>query len=49
VHIGFWWRDPRERDHLRDLGVDGRIILKCVFRKWDGDMGCTDLSQDRDR
>jgi len=22
-----WWRDPRERDHLEDLRVDGRIII----------------------
>jgi hypothetical protein len=21
-----------ERDHLKDLGLDGRIILKCVSR-----------------
>ena len=25
----------RERDHSRDLGVDGRIILRGIFRKWD--------------
>jgi hypothetical protein len=23
-----------ERDHLKDLGVDGRIILKWILRKW---------------
>ena len=32
---GFWWGNPRERDHLEDVGIDGRIILKCIFRKWD--------------
>jgi len=25
----------RERNHLGDPGVDGRIILKRNFRKWD--------------
>jgi hypothetical protein len=24
-----------ERDHLRDPRVDGRIILRWMFRKWD--------------
>jgi len=40
----------REKDHLGDLSVDGRIILRLIFRKWD--RGCLDwieLAQDRDR
>ena len=40
----------RERDHLGDPGVDGRIILRCIFRKWVvGGMDWVELSQDRDR
>jgi len=25
----------RERDHLGDPAIDGRIILRGIFRKWD--------------
>ena len=27
VYTGFWWRNLRERDHVKDLGIGGRIIL----------------------
>jgi hypothetical protein len=38
----------REGDHLKDLGIDGWIILKCMFGKWDGSVDCIDLAQGRD-
>jgi hypothetical protein len=34
VHIVFWWGELRESDHLEDLGIDGRIILKWIFKEW---------------
>jgi hypothetical protein len=38
----------RERDRLEDPGIDGRIILRWIIRKWDGGHGVA-LAQDRDR
>jgi hypothetical protein len=50
VHTGFWWTDLREGDHLEDPVVDGRTILKWIFKKWDGGgLDWIDMAQDRDR
>jgi len=27
AYTGFWWGNLRERDHLEDPGVDGRMII----------------------
>ena len=35
VYTGFWWENLKDRDHLEDACVDGRIQLKWIFRKWD--------------
>jgi hypothetical protein len=36
----------RERDHLKDSGADGKIILKSIFKKWN-QKAC--FAEDRDR
>ena len=35
----FWWGNLMERDHWGDQDVDGRIILRWIFRKWEGVVG----------
>jgi len=35
VYTGFWCGNLSERDNLEDPGVDGRVILRWIFRKWD--------------
>ena len=47
MYTGFWWGNLRESDHFGDPGVNGRIILRWIFRKWDVDW--IELAQDRDR
>ena len=50
AYTGFWWGNLRERDHLGDPGIDGRIILRWIFRKWDvGGMDWIQLAQYRNR
>jgi len=36
-----------ERHHSKYLGVDGRIKIQWVFKKWDGGMDWIDVTQDR--
>ena len=35
VCTGFWWGSLREGDHLGDPDVEGKIILRRKFRKWE--------------
>jgi hypothetical protein len=35
VYTRFYWGNLRKKDHLEDPGVEGRIIFRLIFRKWD--------------
>jgi hypothetical protein len=37
VHISFGWENLMERDHLGDLCVGGKIILKWIIKKLHGE------------
>ena len=39
----------RETDHFEDPGIDGRIILRWIFRKWEVCVDWIDMAQDRGR
>jgi len=34
VYTEFWWGNLRERNHLEEPGLDGRIILRWILGKW---------------
>jgi hypothetical protein len=43
VHRGFCWGNLKERDGLEDLDVEIKIILKLIFKQWDGGVVWFDL------
>jgi hypothetical protein len=36
MHIEIWWGNQKETDHLQDLDVGRRTILRSVFEKYEG-------------
>jgi len=47
-YTGVWWGNLRERDHLGEPSIDGKTIIRWIFRKWDGGMDWIYLAQERD-
>jgi len=35
MFTGFWWGNLRKRAQLENPDIDGRIILRWIFRNWD--------------
>jgi hypothetical protein len=49
INAVFWWGNLRDRDNSEDPDVDGKIILRWIFRKWDRGVNCIAPTQKRDR
>ena len=50
VHTEFWLENLGEGDHLEDPGVNGRIVLKWIFKKLEVEgIDWDDTAQDMDR
>ena len=45
----FWWGDLKQADHLQDLDLDMRIILRWILGKWWEIMDWFGLVQQSDR
>jgi hypothetical protein len=46
IHVGYWWENQKERDHLEDQDISGWIIVKLILereRGW-GSMDWIDLA-----
>ena len=49
MYTRLWWGKPEGRNDLEALGIVGKIILKWIFIKYDGDVHCISVVQDRHR
>ena len=47
MHAGFWLGNLRERGYFEDLGINGKVTLKWIFKRKDGGVGCIDMVEDR--
>jgi hypothetical protein len=36
MHRELWWGHLRKRSHMENSGIDKKVILKRIFKKWNG-------------
>jgi hypothetical protein len=46
---GFWWESPKEKDHLKTEGVDGRMGSKYTLGRLAGGVEWIHVAKGRDR
>jgi hypothetical protein len=46
-HTKFWSENLKVRDHIKDLGIDGRVILELISGKMSGKVRMVDSSGSR--
>ena len=46
VHAGFWLGNLRERIYFEDLGINGKVALKWIFKQKDGGVRWIDTVED---
>jgi hypothetical protein len=44
-----WWESPKERDHLEDQGVGGKMGSEWILERFSWGVDWIRLAQDRDR
>ena len=49
MHTGFWLENLKERDNLKEEGINLRTIIQSTFKKQNRAMDWIYLAQDRDR
>jgi hypothetical protein len=46
LHTGFWSGNLKQKDHLKDVVIERRIIFEWIFKQYDGGHGLDSSGSD---